>query len=325
MVMTFDTLQVPAESRRAYWEHSAAIGGLPPLRGRHDQDGPFAARLVIGTLGAITIAEASVPAGECWRTRTMGRHFNDIYQLQVITEGEVLTKHRGRQTRLRADDAILVDPTQPIRFISTALTSVSVVFPRRSLRLSPARLTQSANIRIPGDRGAGALLSSLARGLVRTLDDLSPDSSLRAGGAVMDVLGLALAAHTGEAPPHPALVQMIYVFIEANLPDRRLSPASIAAAHHISVRQLHKLFEREPLTVTAHIRSSRLENCRRDLSGDVRQGRTVASIAASWGMPDPANFSRLFRSAYGVPPSSTSERLAAAGRQVRDRRRALGR
>jgi len=55
--------------------------------------------------------------------------------------------------------------------------------------------------------------------------------------------------------------------------------------------------------VTARIRNSRLENCRRDLSSDARRGRTVASIAASWGMPDPANFSRLFRSAYGMPPS----------------------
>jgi len=304
MVMTFDTRQVPAKSRPAYWEHSAAVSGLPPLRGRHDQDGRFSARLTTGTLGAITIAEASIPAGECWRTPTMGRQFaEDTYQLQVIVGGEVLAEQRGRQTRLRADDAILVDPTQPIRFINTPATSVSIVFPRRSLRLTPDHLITSVGVRIPGDRGAGALLSSLARGLVRTLDDLSPDGSLRVGGALLDVLGVALAARTGEAPPHAALIQTIYAFIDANLPDRRLSPASIAAAHHISVRQLHKLFEGEPLTVTARIRNSRLENCRRDLSSDARRGRTVASIAASWGMPDPANFSRLFRSAYGMPPS----------------------
>lgn len=308
MVMTFDTLQVPPESRRACWEHSVAVSGLPPLHSRHDENGRFAARLTAGTLGAVTIAEATTPAGECWRTPAMGRDvIGDTYQLQIITEGEVLVEHRGRRIRLRADDAILIDLTQPIRFVSPSVTSVSVIFPRRSLRLTPEQLTQSVNVRIPGDRGAGALLLSLARGLVRTLDDLSPDSSLRAGAALMDVLGMALAVRSDGTPSRTALLQTIYSFIEANLPDHRLSPTSIAAAHHISVRHLHKLFEGEPLTVTARIRNSRLENCRRDLSSDARQGRTVASIAATWGLPDPANFSRLFRSAYGVAPSSFRE------------------
>lgn len=70
----------------------------------------------------------------------------------------------------------------------------------------------------------------------------------------------------------------------------------IAAAHHISVRRLHKLFEDQPQTVAALIRQHRLERCRADLA---RSDRTVTAVAARWGFSDPAHFSRLFKATYG--------------------------
>ncbi|WP_329066767.1 helix-turn-helix domain-containing protein [Streptomyces sp. NBC_01429] len=115
---------------------------------------------------------------------------------------------------------------------------------------------------------------------------------------MIELISVALEAQLGDARPCPdeALRDRVLGYIEARLSDRDLVPAGIAAAHHISVRRLHKLFEDQPLTVAALIRRRRLERCRADLT---HSDRTVAAVAARWGFGDPAHFSRLFKATYG--------------------------
>ncbi|MEU1622891.1 helix-turn-helix domain-containing protein [Streptomyces sp. NPDC005722] len=93
-------------------------------------------------------------------------------------------------------------------------------------------------------------------------------------------------------------------FIEQHLADPGLTPATVAAAHNISTRQLHRLFQAQNMAVAGWIRRRRLENCRRDLA-DPRYGQhTVQVVAARWGFTDKAHFSRLFRATYGMPPET---------------------
>jgi AraC-like DNA-binding protein len=94
----------------------------------------------------------------------------------------------------------------------------------------------------------------------------------------------------------------VHAFIEQRLADPALSPATIAGAHHVSVRYLYKLFEGRHRGVAGWIRERRLERSRRDLLDPALAARPVSAIAARWGLVDPAHFSRLFRAAYGVPP-----------------------
>ncbi len=79
----------------------------------------------------------------------------------------------------------------------------------------------------------------------------------------------------------------------------------IAAAHHISVRYLYKLFETDMpgQGVADWIRQRRLERCQRDLLDPALQGRPVNAIEARWGLADAASLSRMLRTAYGVPPA----------------------
>jgi AraC-like DNA-binding protein len=99
-----------------------------------------------------------------------------------------------------------------------------------------------------------------------------------------------------------ALRRRVHAFIEQRLADPALSPAVIADAHHVSVRYLYKLFEGRHRGVAGWIRSRRLERSRRDLLDPALAARPVSAIAARWGLVDPAQFSRLFRAAYGTPP-----------------------
>jgi AraC-like DNA-binding protein len=110
------------------------------------------------------------------------------------------------------------------------------------------------------------------------------------------------------------LLRRIHAFIESHLGDPRLSPATVAAAHHISLRYLHKLFEPGAHGVAGVIRQRRLEGCRDDLLDPAQVDLPVARIAARWGFASAAHFSRVFREAYGLPPAEfrRAYRLRAA-------------
>jgi AraC-like DNA-binding protein len=164
--------------------------------------------------------------------------------------------------------------------------------------------------------GAGALTVALAYHLMRRLGDREPDASRDA--RLLDVLSVALEWRLGGVAALPratrrrALLAGVQAFIEQRLADPALSPGRIAAANHISVRLLHKLFETQETTVAAWVRQRRLERCRLDLLDPALARRPVQAIGARWGLPDAAHFSRLFRAAYGLPPGRYRLLAAAA-------------
>ncbi|HEU5024916.1 MAG TPA: helix-turn-helix domain-containing protein [Spirillospora sp.] len=125
--------------------------------------------------------------------------------------------------------------------------------------------------------------------------------------------------HRAVPPPSGEAAEAVWAikeWIEAHLRDPDLTPAAIAAAHHVSVRQLYRLFGPSGTTVARYVRDRRLERCRRELSDPSQAGRRISAIARGWGLPDAAGFSRAFRAAYGLPPSAY--RARALGLRCRD-------
>lgn len=98
------------------------------------------------------------------------------------------------------------------------------------------------------------------------------------------------------------LLQQAMEYIDLRLGDMSLTPDRIAEAVCVSTRTLHRLFEREGLTVSAWIRQCRLENCRIELTDPRMRNYSVSAIGARWGLSDAAHFSRLFKATYGVSP-----------------------
>lgn len=109
-----------------------------------------------------------------------------------------------------------------------------------------------------------------------------------------------------------ALLTQIYAFIQKNLGDINLTLNTIAAAHHISLRYLHKLFQQEGHTVAGWIRGLRLEQCRCDLTNPRLTAHPINAIAARWGFTSPAHFSQAFRNVYGMSPSQYREQCTTA-------------
>ena len=126
---------------------------------------------------------------------------------------------------------------------------MAVKFPHAALPLRHDELARLTAVPISGRDGLGASISSLARHMARHLDDHDPTEGTRLATALMDLLIVALAerldrsATLAPATRRRALLASVQAFIDQRLADPALSPSAIAAAHHISLRYLYKLFE----------------------------------------------------------------------------------
>ncbi|GAA0626537.1 hypothetical protein GCM10009547_32520 [Sporichthya brevicatena] len=144
----------------------------------------------------------------------------------------------------------------------------------------------------------------MLRDLAGNAPTIAGDPRADATDLARRVAGLAVtAAGTARPAPPPADARLrarIETYLRANLADPDLSPETIAAAHFISTRHLHRLFAGTGRTVGQWLRAERLERARHDL---VTGQGGVAEISRRWGFSDPAVFSRAFKAAYGTAPS----------------------
>lgn len=100
-----------------------------------------------------------------------------------------------------------------------------------------------------------------------------------------------------------ALRDRVRLHITSNLHDPALNHTTVASALGLSVRTLHRLFEDEPQSVAALIRSSRLEAIRMALLDPANRTKDIMSIAAGCGYLDQPHFTRAFRTQFGVTPA----------------------
>jgi AraC-like DNA-binding protein len=236
---------------------------------------------------------------------------SDTYKLELLLAGRLVVAQDGREAALRPGDFAVCDMTRPLLlgYPGGSPTRVlALLVPRPLVPLSPAEVSGVTAVRMSGQHGTAGLLSALLVRLAGSVDEYDDADAVRVASTVVDLLVTVLAGRLDRpSAPNPeqgrrALLQRIYAFVEERLPDSDLSPASIAAAHHMSVRYLYRLFEDEGHTVAGWIRGRRLERCRRDLAEPALLGRPVSAIAARWGFPDPTHFSRVFRATHAVTP-----------------------
>jgi AraC-like DNA-binding protein len=194
-----------------------------------------------------------------------------------------------------------------------------VMFDAGAVPIPPARLDQLLGIRLPADDG----LVSLVLGHLCSLGSGSfhPDDTARLAAVTADLLTVLFARQLAyiETVPAPtresALLAQIRSFALGRLGDPTLTPAALAAGHHISVRTLHRLFRSDNTTVAAWIRHHRLDACRRALLNPALADRTVQSIAARWGFTNASHFSRLFKATYGQTAAEYRTREAGTDPQ----------
>jgi AraC-like DNA-binding protein len=279
------------------------------IEARHDPR----ARILTRRVGTVDItSQLSGPPHQAFRTRELIRASDpEQFKIHVMVRGHAVWAQGDRAAELSPGDFTLVDLSRPCRSADRdeVHECVAVMFPHSALPLRHNELDRLTAVPISGRDGLGASISSLAGHLGQRLDGFGPTEGARLATALMDLLVVALAERLDRvatiAPDtrRRALLASVQSFIDQQLDDPALSPRAIAAAHHISLRYLHKLFETQPATVAGWIRQRRLERCRRDLLDPTMGHWSVSAIAMRWGLMDPAHFSRMFRAAYGLPPA----------------------
>ncbi|MFD8478003.1 helix-turn-helix domain-containing protein [Kitasatospora sp. NPDC059673] len=232
--------------------------------------------------------------------------------------GECMITQDGQRTVLGQGEFVLYD-TARAYVIEYPRPSRAHLFhlPRRLLGVPERELQQVTGTPVTAADGFGAVLLPFLRTLADSAPSYAAPVADRLAGSVADLVGTMVAqlsaartADDSRAPNGP-LIRRIREHIERNLGDPDLSPETIARAHHISVRYLHRLFEGEGVTVGRLILRARLDASAQDLARRGPAGPPVSAVAQRWGFVSPAHFSRAFRAAYGVPPSQWRARRTA--------------
>lgn len=309
MAIEIRTRDLPAKSRHDAWREFVC-DTLGPLDLRIDPDAPLRGEVALGQLGPVGVGRVrtSTPHSVHRTAGLIHRDNPELYRAVLAVSGSPLLRQDGRETRLARGEFAIYDFTRPYDLAYDAAVQLAVFsFPHDLLPLSPDDIAALRAVPISPESGAGALAAPLLRRVAQDADDYRPDSAARLATVVMDLVTTALAERVEQVRSVPedvarrTLLLRVRAFIEQHLGRPDLDPGAVAAAHHVSVRYLHRLFESENTTVAAWIRQRRLERCRADLLG---QGQlSVSEVCARWGLPDSAHFSRLFKHAYGMPPA----------------------
>jgi AraC-like DNA-binding protein len=284
---------------------------IAPFDVRAGTDGPIRTSIHTAQVGTVAVTKVTGESFDARRTpRLIHASDPELFKIDVQVRGRTVYTQSGRQAALSPGDLTLVDLSRPSRVndVGPVHQVVAVKFPHAALPLRHDELARLTAVRVPGHDGLAAPICALARHLARHLDEYGATDGTRLSAALMDLLIVALAERldrrdiVASATRRRALLASVQAFIEGRLSDPRLSPSTIARAHHISLRSLHKLFEEQGTTVGRWIRERRLERCRRDLLDPALSDLPASTIAFARGLTDPAHFNRAFKHAYGHPP-----------------------
>jgi AraC-like DNA-binding protein len=309
------TDDVPPADRRDYVREVTAATWVP-MECRAEKGGAYWGVFRASGLGPMQVVVMDVMPITVRRTpELISQADPDLLKILLVCgEGSTIVTQGGRQARLSMAEFAVYDTRRPYEVAcgvdqDRPTRLLTFMFPPALLPLSRSRLPGLTAMRIPATTGLGDLTAQFLLQLANNVDHYSPAEAARLSTAALEVLATRLGRElelgdwsTAETRRH-ALLTTVQAFIQQHLGDSWLSPGTIAAAHHMSLRSLHQLFHDEGLTVAGWIRQRRLERCRRDLADPALASRPVAAVAARWGFSSAADFSRAFRAIHGMPPA----------------------
>jgi AraC-like DNA-binding protein len=310
----FSTRDVLAHDRFSCWREHISQTYVPmDVEGDHTADTTVSHRVL--ALGAVQLWTMEHSSMTLRRTQKLIQQSDpELYHLSLNLRGTMGLTSSDQEAEYEPYDLVLHDTSRPHRM--RAITShgedtilgIGLFIPRKLLPLPENAIDSLIMRRLSAREGIGTLLAQFLAQVSRDSGSYRPDDGPRLGIVAVDLLS-ALFAHALDAgnslPPESrqrTLVLRIRAFIEANLHDLQLAPRTIAAVHNISTSYLHRLFQHEEETVAAWIRRQRLARACHDLADPAQRTIPIHAIAARWGYPRAADFTRAFRTAYGIPP-----------------------
>lgn len=324
MHQVLSTEEVPARDRVAYWHDVICATFIQLDVTQTAVAGRYRGAVETTQAGPVRITRIRADPMVAERTR---RHLGAVEEerclLAIQLRGRTVGSQCGRQAVLRPGDLALFDSTRPYRvdFRGSDFDHLVLQFPRHALRrcgIEPGDVTAR---RVAVDSRMGRVASPFLLNLARVAGTIGPTTADRLGHMSIDLVAAALADVSGldlrrPAPHGPEMLERIRLHMHLHLSDPHLAPASVAAAHSISLRHLHRLFAVDGTTFGQWLREERLRRCFEDLRSPQLAALSVAEIGVRWGIRDASTLSRAFRARYGLCPSEhrrAAAEAAAAG------------
>ncbi|MFD5391631.1 helix-turn-helix domain-containing protein [Streptomyces sp. NPDC127074] len=308
MEKVFDSNDFPAREALSAWAEATADAVMPTSFKLIGTD-VFRGWVSTMPLGAVQVSAMAYSSYLTQRTPKLIRASDPEILALGVTSGSHVIEQNRNHAALRPSDLLLFESSRPFETYADG-GCILIQFPRTLLPLSPRHINQLICRPLPGNQGMGRLQTSFLTHLAEDSTSYTPHDAVRLGTVGLDLVTATLAhflEREGDIPSDSrqrVLYMRITSFIEHHLGDNALTAGEIAAAHHISVRSLHRLFQQHGVTVRSWIRGQRLEHCRRDLADPLKRHVPIQAIAARWGFLHPADFTRAFRDLHGITPSN---------------------
>lgn len=225
------------------------------------------------------------------------------FTVHLVAFGEKALSGGGETLSARQGDVLINLGAQNGDFEIRERTRVTAVsLPLSRLKAWMPSAARRTRYRLPAATADAQLLTTN----FKSMSDAFLTGALNNGEALTEALVGLVAAVLSD--PDEAVtagrskLSEIKGYIAASLDDPELSPGRIAAAHRISVRYLHALFETEAMTVQQYVIRERLLRSHRDLNNPCMRDLTITEVAYGCGFQSLNHFSRRFKAAFGVSP-----------------------
>jgi AraC-like DNA-binding protein len=308
MPILLDTADLPARDRTDAI-HAAMTEASAPCFVIHEHlEDSIHARMELWDFGTANVFSTWSSGIQLLRTAKQARQdAMPVVALSVQKAADGRQDQLAHQRVVPPGEMLVMDLSAPYDFSWSGNGAAGCVqIPIEHIGL-PVDVIRRAAARLPSSP-LYRLVTGHVDDLTRDAARLSADPSAPALGAATVELARALlsSAAYDEQQARPVMVEtlltQIRAYVRAHLADPDLRPATIAAAHHISVRYLYKVCAQAELSLEQWIIGERLQGARAELVRPESRGRSIAMIARRWGFGDPTHFSRRFRAAYGLSP-----------------------
>ena len=305
-MLVFDSASVPIRDRHNAIVDSITGAAAATFMTPERTDENLHLRMHVWDLGGVEVVDARCSAHTMRRSPRQAA--GDDEPVLAIT-----CAHRGRGVHRQLDHEIKVQPAaiwatnfaQPYVHQVTDTWTTTAKVPLRLLGV-PDDLVGPALEHV-GRSPLSPLFSHHMAHVRRVAHDLNDGAAASLGTATL-ALARALFISVmgddklGREALDDILLLRVKAHIREHLADADLGPTTIAAAAHVSVRQLYKACAQADLQLEQWIIAQRLERVHEELARTTPTPFPISKLAQQWGFASASHFARRFRGAYGMSP-----------------------
>ncbi len=312
-----------------YW-NDLATNAMMAMTADPTDIATFCGRMKRVDVGAVTAVEIFSHGARVERSPAhVACSGETAFLLELQLDGGSATRQGGREADLKPGDFTLLDSVRPFEVRCAAPMKLLVLkVPRALLGKYLGCPEAMAAIPMCAGRASNELTSRFLRDLWgrsdAALDFGRADAALdfhradHVARAALELVAYAYgalpAARADGSSAAGAHRMRIVDYIESQLSDPCLTPASIAGALRMSRRYLHRVWKGEDgESLARYVLRRRLEECAQALRDPLHARRSITAIAFDWGFAGMPHFCSTFREQYSVSPRE--DRASAAGCQ----------